>query len=206
MEIVLSLIIIILIILVLVLVTKPDEKALTILSSAKLPYEVKSQLLNSSEVAFQNALKMYVSDQVVICSKVGLKSFIRVRSEIEKEYPKYFNLMAQKHVDFLLCDKFTYAPICAIELKKPMPEEAEVNESDKAKYKDSLKKDSMLSEFINSGKEEKPPVHRDAVVSKICKDASLPLITFIIKPEYEMSEFEELLGTFITMQKDTAKD
>lgn len=194
MEIILGLIIIMLLVVILVIKTKPNEKEMTILSSAKLPFEVKKQLQSHEEILFYNALKFVIGDQAAICPKVTLKDFIEIKEGFDKDYDKYYDMISKKHVDFLLCDKDTYAPICAVELKEAISSDVE-NEPIK-----TAAKETMLKEFLNSASEENAPVWRDAVVSKVCKDAAFPLITFKIKEEYSLVEFSEKLSKWFTFE------
>lgn len=82
----------------------------------KLPYKVKDNFLTNTESSFYHLLKQSVGDKAVICPKVGLKDIFFIGKGIGKDYMKYFGKIAQKHVDFLLCDPSTMKPLCGIEL------------------------------------------------------------------------------------------
>ncbi|MEL7568581.1 MAG: DUF2726 domain-containing protein [Dehalobacterium sp.] len=81
-----------------------------------LPYKVTDSFLNHAEHSFYNYLKLYVDEKAVICPKVGLKDILFIKKGVGEDYIKYFGKIAQKQVDFLLCDPNTMKPICGIEL------------------------------------------------------------------------------------------
>jgi ssDNA-binding Zn-finger/Zn-ribbon topoisomerase 1 len=82
----------------------------------RLPYRVGDSILTKSEMNFYHSLKLNVGDKAIICPKVGLKDLFYVSKSARKEYMKYFGKIAQKHVDFVLCDPASMKPICGIEL------------------------------------------------------------------------------------------
>jgi hypothetical protein len=59
---------------------------------------------------------LYIGDKAVICPKVGLNDIFFVGKSVGKDYMKHRGKIAQKHVDFLLCDSGTMKPLCGIEL------------------------------------------------------------------------------------------
>src|SRR2546427_9065307 len=83
------------------------------LSAASFPYRRKS-LLSPAELEFYCALKDAVSDRFLILMKVG----VRDRCEITNREVNHaaFNRVAAEHMDFVLCDQTTLAPVVAIEL------------------------------------------------------------------------------------------
>ena len=66
----------------------------------------------------------------IICPKVGVKDLLSVTDQ--KQYMKYFHKIAQKHVDFVICDKDLYV-LFAIEL------DDSTHETKDAKKRDQLK-------------------------------------------------------------------
>jgi len=92
---------------------KGEEQVST---NEKLPYKVKDDFLTDTERSFYHSLKLCVGDKAVICPKVGLKDLFYVGKGVGKDYMKYFGKIAQKHVDFLLCEPNTMKPLCGIEL------------------------------------------------------------------------------------------
>lgn len=82
----------------------------------RLPYRVGDSILTKSEMNFYHSLKLNVGDKAIICPKVGLKDLFYVSKTAGKDYMKYFGKIAQKHVDFVLCDPASMKPLCGIEL------------------------------------------------------------------------------------------
>ncbi|MHB8127321.1 MAG: DUF2726 domain-containing protein [Desulfitobacteriaceae bacterium] len=93
-----------------------NSKNMKVKENEKLPYKVKDDFLTDTERSFYHSLKLCVGDKAVICPKVGLKDIFFVDKGVGKDYMKYFGKIAQKHVDFLLCDPGTMKPICGVEL------------------------------------------------------------------------------------------
>lgn len=85
-------------------------------SEETLPYRVSASILTNPEISFYNSLKLHVGDRAIICPKVGLKDLFFISKGVGNDYMKYFGKIAQKHVDFLLCEPKTLKPICGIEL------------------------------------------------------------------------------------------
>ena len=77
------------------------------------PYAAK-HLLTKREYRFYLLLKEVADEyHYIICPKVGVKDLLAVTDK--KQYMKYFHKIAQKHVDFVICDKDLYV-LFAIEL------------------------------------------------------------------------------------------
>lgn len=71
-------------------------------------------ILTKNEYSFYNQLlKVANKRNWIICPKVDLKSIFEVTNKAQ--YRKYFLTIAQKHVDFLICDN-ALRPLYAIEL------------------------------------------------------------------------------------------
>ena len=109
-------IIVLLIIGLVVFILKKDKKDTKINEYEKLPYKVKDNFLTDAERSFYHALKLYIGDKADICPKVGLNDIFFVGKGVGKDYMKYRGKIAQKHVDFLLCDPATMKSLCGIEL------------------------------------------------------------------------------------------
>jgi len=84
-------------------------------SAAKsLPYRVRDNFLSPAERSFHGVLSCAVGKQAVVCPKVNLADiFFVVRPN---ENHRYRSRIAQKHLDFLLCDPKSMRPIVGIEL------------------------------------------------------------------------------------------
>jgi very-short-patch-repair endonuclease len=77
-----------------------------------LPYK-KRDLLTKTENKFHYVLSLVIGDKYVIHPKVGLKDLVELK---DKNQISLFNKIAQKHIDFVICDKRYLKPLCAIEL------------------------------------------------------------------------------------------
>lgn len=79
---------------------------------AKGPY-----LLSVGEKAFFDALQQVIAPDMYVCPKIRIADIIDMA--IPKTDPQFwpkFNQISQKHIDFLLCNKNTFAPLLVIEL------------------------------------------------------------------------------------------
>lgn len=86
-------------------------------SEETLPYFKNSNLLTPAELSFYHTLKIAVSEQYDINTKVRLADLISVDKGMSKpEWGKAFNRIKSKHIDFVLCNKQTSEIHCAIEL------------------------------------------------------------------------------------------
>src|SRR5207249_1787961 len=83
------------------------------LSAASFPYRRKS-LLSPAEIEFYNVLKDAVSDRFLILLKVGVRDLCEITNREVNH--SAFNRVAAEHMDFVLCDMSTLAPVVAIEL------------------------------------------------------------------------------------------
>jgi hypothetical protein len=83
-------------------------------STEPLPYRVRDDFLSPAEISFCHVLSSVVGSWAVICPKVRLADiFFVVRPD---ENLSYFNRVAQRHVDFLLCKPNSMKPVLGIEL------------------------------------------------------------------------------------------
>src|SRR5687768_8690775 len=88
-----------------------------------LLYRVQNNFLSPAELSFFHVLRSTVGDRVVICPKVRLVDILFVVNQ--RENYAYRGKIAQKHVDFLLCDPKSLKPILAIELDDSSHERAD---------------------------------------------------------------------------------
>lgn len=84
--------------------------------NATLPYKKRDDFLSASELSFYRTLNTYLEGKAMICPKVAVKEIVFIGKGIGKEYMKFFNYIAKKHVDFVLCDWETMQIKCAVEL------------------------------------------------------------------------------------------
>lgn len=96
------------------------------------PYAAK-HLLTKREYKFYQLLKEVADEyQCIICPKVGVKDLLAVTDK--KQYMKYFHKIAQKHIDFVICDKDLYV-LFVIELDDSSHETRDARKRDHLKNK-----------------------------------------------------------------------
>lgn len=83
-------------------------------ASKDLPYRLRDDFLSPAEFSFYKVLASIIGAQLAIQSKVRLADIFFVARP--NENVAYFNRIAQKHLDFLVCDSVTMKPIFGIEL------------------------------------------------------------------------------------------
>jgi len=82
--------------------------------SKTLPYRLRDDFLSPAEFSFYKVLWSVVGTQSTIQSKVRLADIFYVSRP--NENAGFFNRIAQKHLDFLICDSSTMKPLFGIEL------------------------------------------------------------------------------------------
>lgn len=96
------------------------------------PYAAKP-LLTKREYRFYLMLREIADERhCLICPKVGVKDLLAVTDK--KQYMKYFHKIAQKHVDFVVCDQNLYV-LFAIELDDSSHETKDAKKRDHLKDK-----------------------------------------------------------------------
>lgn len=83
-------------------------------TSEALPYRLRDDFLSPAELSFYKVLSSLVGSRLTIQSKVRLADIFFVTRPDENV--TYFNKIAQKHIDFLVCDSVTMKPLFGIEL------------------------------------------------------------------------------------------
>jgi very-short-patch-repair endonuclease len=83
-------------------------------TSNALPYRLRDDFLSPAEFSFYKILASLVGARLTIQSKVRLADIFFVARP--NENVAYFNKIAQKHLDFLVCDSVTMKPVFGIEL------------------------------------------------------------------------------------------
>ncbi len=83
-------------------------------TSKELPYRLRDDFLSPTEFSFYKVLSSLVGSQLTIQSKVRLADVFFVARP--NENMAYFSKIAQKHLDFLVCDSVTMKPLFGVEL------------------------------------------------------------------------------------------
>jgi hypothetical protein len=74
-----------------------------VIGRTRYPYQAKP-ILTRRENHFYWMLRRETDRRgLLVCPKVGLKDLLAVNTR--RQYMKYFHRIAQKHVDFVICDK-----------------------------------------------------------------------------------------------------
>ena len=89
-------------------------------------YEQQPSILTPPERNFYKVLSSVYKDRFIIMAKVRIADIIKVRSTISrKQFWRYFSKISQKHIDFVLVDKTSFATLCLIELDDKSHEKRE---------------------------------------------------------------------------------
>lgn len=78
------------------------------------PYRLRDDFLSPAEASFCRVLLTALKGEALVCPKVGLSDVFFVTRPHENRAA--INRIAQKHVDFLVCDPATLRPLFGIEL------------------------------------------------------------------------------------------
>ena len=82
--------------------------------SKPLPYRLRDDFLSPAEFSFYKVLSSVGGARLTIQSKVRLADVFFVARP--NENVAFFNRIAQKHLDFLVCDSVTMKPLLGVEL------------------------------------------------------------------------------------------
>ena len=93
-----------------------------------LPYCVRDDFLSPSEFSFYKVLTSLSAGRFTIQSKVRLADVFFVARP--NENMSYFNRIAQRHLDFLVCDLSTMKPLFGIELDDASHQRSDRQERD----------------------------------------------------------------------------
>src|SRR5215208_6008239 len=80
----------------------------------RLPYRLRETFLSTRELALMRVLQSMAGRHYVICPKVSLNDLFYIVRPNENVH--FFNKFFRKHVDFLLCDPQTLAPVFGVEI------------------------------------------------------------------------------------------
>jgi len=103
----------------------PKEKP----AADALPYRIRDDFLSPAEYSFYKVLNPIVGKQLVVQSKVRLADIFFVARPNENMV--YLNRIAQKHLDFLVCDATTMQPVLGIELDDASHQRSDRGKRDK---------------------------------------------------------------------------
>lgn len=92
------------------------------------PYRVRDDFLSPAELSFYHVLSSVIAPKAVVLTKVGLSDIFFVTRPHENRSAS--NRIAQKHVDFLLCEPQTMRPLVGIELDDASHRRADRRERD----------------------------------------------------------------------------
>lgn len=98
------------------------------ISLESLPYRTRDDFLSPAEFSFYRVLSSVVGLQLTICAKVRLADIFYVARPNGKI--GYYNRIASKHVDYLLCEPDTMKPLFAVELDDASHNRADRKERD----------------------------------------------------------------------------
>jgi len=79
-----------------------------------LPYRRRDDFLSPAELSYYKVLTSVLGPRAVVLAKVRLADILYVPRSGESM--RYFNRIAQRHVDFLLCESSDMRPVLVIEL------------------------------------------------------------------------------------------
>jgi len=83
-------------------------------SDESLPYRLRDDFLSPAEFSFYRVLSLILGSRFTVQSKVRLADIFFVARP--NENVAYFNKIAQRHLDFLVCDAVTMKPLLGVEL------------------------------------------------------------------------------------------
>jgi very-short-patch-repair endonuclease len=100
------------------------------------PVRINENMITNAERSFLGALKMACGDTYVICPKARLGDVVYIHKGTDAKLRQSIqNRINQKHVDFLLLDPKTLAPVLAIELDDKSHQSAAAQSRDLVKDK-----------------------------------------------------------------------
>lgn len=100
------------------------------------PVRINENLITNAERSFLSVLKIACGDAYVICPKVRLGDVVYIQKGTDAKLRQSIqNRIHQRHVDFLLLDPNTLAPVLAIELDDKSHQSAAAQSRDLVKDK-----------------------------------------------------------------------
>ena len=99
--------------------------------AAHLPYRAKARFVSANEALVFNALERH-SDSRVVFANVLMRDLVEVTPQRDRSaWQTAHNRIAQRQVDFVVCDRATFRPLLAIELDDSTHDTARRSQSDR---------------------------------------------------------------------------
>lgn len=83
-------------------------------TARKIPCRAQEFLLTRGELAFYNVLVKAVGDRYTVFAKVRIRDLLQYPDTISAR--PHLNRISQKHVDFVICERFSTRIVAALEL------------------------------------------------------------------------------------------
>jgi hypothetical protein len=96
----------------------------------ELPYRVRDDFLSPAERSLYGVLCAAVGEWATVCPKISLGDVFDPQSGDHSANMTYRNRIAQKHVDFLLCDPGSMRPLLGVELDDASHERSDRQDRD----------------------------------------------------------------------------
>ncbi len=101
----------------------------TTATAKTFPYGLRDAFLSPAEISFFHVLKGVMKPDQYLVTKVRLEDLFFVRQPHKNRNAR--NLIAQKHVDFVICDAGSMQPLLGIELDDASHKKAKAKERDR---------------------------------------------------------------------------
>ena len=144
---------------------KATKRAVVNHVEPELPYRVRDDFLSTTELSFYRVLNTIIATRARVFTKVGLAEVFYVVRPNENQ--SYRNRIAQKHVDFIVCDTQTLKPLFAVEL-------------DDASHQKTADRQE-----------------RDAFVDQVFQAANLPLVHVTAQREYSVHDLTAKIEAYL---------
>lgn len=179
-------------------------------ASKDLPYRLRDDFLSPAEFSFYKVLSSIVGTRLTIQSKVRLADIFFVARP--NENVAYFNRIAQKHLDFLVCDSVTMKPVFGIEL-----DDASHKQNNRQERDDFVEKvcrvaglpllrfpvqreynpreiavqiAPFVSEKVSSSVAQQPQVNKQVGAVPLCPKCGIPMVLrTVAQGEYKGKQF-----------------
>ncbi len=103
----------------------PPPKKESSFDGVSFPFDKRETLLNEGELVLYRTLQRELAKEYLILPKVRLGEIVQLNRKSSREH-FYKNLVQSRHVDLLLCDRESIAPIMAIQVAEKDDHEHDV--------------------------------------------------------------------------------